>query len=70
MRAKRRQQTEQNTPITFDPLNEPRTIPTGWDVSTFYKSERIDEHYSSQFGRTTFEASRNNGADENTKNTL
>ncbi len=37
MKTKKRQITEQSEPLSFEPSNEPRTIPTGWDVTSFYK---------------------------------
>jgi hypothetical protein len=48
MKTKKRQITEQSEPLSFEPSNEPRTIPTGWDVTSFYKLESSDTHNSSQ----------------------
>ena len=48
MKTKKRQITEQSEPLSFEPSNEPSTIPTGWDVTSFYKLESPDTHNSSQ----------------------
>ena len=63
MKTKKHQITEQNEQISFEPLNEPRTIPTGWDVSSFYKFESPDSLNSIQTTEPNY-------SDEHTKNTL
>jgi hypothetical protein len=63
MKTKKRQITEQSEPLSFEPLNDPRTIPTGWDVSSFYKLESADTHNSNQTTAPNY-------SNEPTKNSL
>jgi hypothetical protein len=40
MTAKKQSNRHPMGEISFDPLNEPRTIPTGWQVAAFYQPEQ------------------------------
>ena len=43
MTPRKRSNIQKFTEISFDPLNDPQTIPNGWDVSAFYEPERENQ---------------------------
>jgi hypothetical protein len=47
MTAKKRSKQQKLTEISFDPMNDPRTIPEGWDVAAFYPPE---QHSQNSYG--------------------
>lgn len=54
----------------MDPFREPRTIPSGWDVSAFYAPERENLPYYVMEHNVSTSTARLNTPHDKSKNTL
>jgi hypothetical protein len=70
MNPRKRTVAEPEVDDIMDPFREPRTIPTGWDVSSFYAPERENLPYYVMEHTASKSASCQNTPHDYTKNTL
>jgi hypothetical protein len=70
MNPRKRTVAEPEVDDIMDPFREPRTIPTGWDVSAFYAPECENLPYYVMEHTVSTPANRMNTPHDYTKNTL
>lgn len=70
MTPRKKSNVQRMTEISFEPLNDPQTIPSGWDVAAFYEPEREIQQACRMTGENTSSSNTASSFNDITQNTV